>query len=272
MFFNQHRMAQVPMLTIDQFWKAVSDGSKDRWKQVTEFILNQFGTNLSCNRFAVGEVIEDATGDFLKACNIAAECVPSEKRIDINITNVNTLIGLSSKFVSTGNHVILYNAQRSDVKDYNLSPTLLFLMNEWWFLYPPLIAELGINVKDYMNNTKDSLQLSFNLLNILRERNYPYHLDFNINYDKSTCLMKATSDLTYKIICDLHNPETPPAVRNYLQSLLDSIPSRRVEKPPKMPKEPRTAEQKAASAVKAAATRVANKAKKAASASPPSTS
>lgn len=216
------------MLTVEQFWDEIVKGSKTQWKQVTEFMLHQFGTALSCNRFAVGEVIEDATGDFLQACGIQANCVPSAKRIDIAVENVTNLTGLSSKFVSTGNHVILHNAQRKINTDFTVSPTLLFRMNEWWFLYPPLIAELGVDMKQHFKNTGDSLQLKFTILDELRKVNYPYHIEYSIYYDKSVARMKSVSDLTYTFVKDLHDPATPPAIREYLQKTLDAIPSRRV--------------------------------------------
>lgn len=223
---NSTSLSNAKHLSIEQFWKAIQVGSKDRWKQVNEFMLHQFGTALSCNRFAVGEVIEDATNDFLKVCGIDALCVPSAKRIDIVIKNVKELEGLSSKYVSTGNHVILHNSQRKTNTDLEMSPTLLFLPTEWWFLHPKTITELGLNVADYMKNTGDSLQLSFKLLEALRLKEYPYTLKCELQYDKSKCLKKATSDLTYQIINDLLNPDTPEIIRNYLQTLLDSIPSR----------------------------------------------
>jgi hypothetical protein len=228
-------------LTVKQFWNEIVSGSKTNWTQVTEFMLHQFGTALSCNRFAVGEVIENATGDFLRACGIKAECVPSAKRIDIDVKNVEGLCGLSSKFVSTGNHVILHNAQRTTNTDFTVSPTLLFLTNEWWFLYPPLIAELGIDIKTHFKDTGDSLQLKFTILEELRKKNYPYCMKFSINYNKSEALMKSVSDMTYAFVKDLHNPDTPPTIREYLQKTLDNIPSRRIVVPvkPKKPSVPR---------------------------------
>jgi len=216
----------VKLLSIEEFWKAIEIGSKDRWKQINEFMLHHFGTALSCNRFAVGEIIEDATSDFLKVCGIDALCVPSAKRIDIVIKNVKGLEGLSSKYVSTGNHVILHNSQRKTNTDLEMSSTLLFLPTEWWFLHPITIKELGLTITDYMKNTGDSLQLSFKLLDALRLKKYPYTMKVELLYDKSKCLKKATSDLTYHIINDVLNSETPEIIRQYLQKLLDSIPSR----------------------------------------------
>lgn len=216
-------------LSIPEFWKKIKEGSKDKWIRITEFTLNNFGTALSCNRFAVGEVIEDATEVFLNDIGIISNCIPSAKRIDIQICNVSGLDAISSKFVSTDGHVILHNAQRSVVTDKEVHPTLLFLMTEWWFIYPPHIKAMGIDISDkkYLSSTGDSLRLNFTLLDDLRAKNYPYFIKQGISYDKSKCKMKATSDLTYKIVNDLLNPDIPPVIRSYLENLMETIPSRR---------------------------------------------
>ena len=210
-------------MTIPEAWERIKNGDKTEWKKITEFALNQFGTALSCNRFAIGEVIENATEKYLNDVGIQAACVPSAKRIDLTICNVEGLTGLSSKFVSTDGHVILHNSQRKINTDLSIHPTLLFLIEEWWFLDPPTIAALGITIKDHLANNGDSLQLKFTLLAELKKKGYPYVTPVHLDYNKSTCAMKATSDLTYKILLDLLNPATAP----YLQGLLDSIPSRR---------------------------------------------
>ena len=66
--------------------------------------------------------------------------------------------------------------------------------------------------------------------------------------------MKATSDLTYKILRDVLNPATSPEIRSYLQSLLESIPSRRCEtekqKEAKLAKEAKAAAKQAAKEAK----------------------
>ena len=211
------------MMTRPEFWERIKNGDKTEWKNITEFALNQFGTALSCNRFAIGEVIENATEKYLNDVGIRAACVPSAKRIDLTVSNVEGLAGLSSKFVSTDGHVILHNAQRKINTDLSIHPTLLFLMEEWWFLDPPTIAALGIAIQDHLTNNGDSLQLKFTLLAELKTKDYPYVTKVHLDYNKATCAMKATSDLTYKILLDLMNPAKAP----YLQGLLDSIPSRR---------------------------------------------
>jgi hypothetical protein len=228
-------------LTVAQFWKRVEEGPKDTWKTIIEIMLQQFGTALSCNRFGVGEVIEQATADYLKTCGIKADCVPSAKRIDIEVKNVESLPSLSCKFVSCGKDVVLHNSQRKTNTDFTVSPTLLFLTTEWWFLDPPRIAEHKIDIKNHLNNTGDSLQLKFTLLEELRKVDYPYHMKFIISYEKPKALMKSISDLTYKFIKDLYDPATPPATREYIRKTLEDIPSRRpvTEDKPKKPRAPR---------------------------------
>lgn len=221
----------IANLTIHEFWKRISETPKTSWTTTIEYVLNEFGTALHCNRFAVGESIETATTRFLNTCGIQTEHIPSATRIDCEIKNVEGVKGISLKFVSTGNHVILHNSQRKANTDMDLSPTLLFRMNDWWFLHPPTISDMGIDVKSYMKNTSDSLQLSFNLLKELKTKGYPYTLDHTINYKRTECVKKSTSDLFYRIISDHLNPETSPEVKAYLQSVFDSIPSRACSTP-----------------------------------------
>jgi hypothetical protein len=76
-----------------------------------------------------------------------------------------------------------------------------------------------------MKNNGDSLQLDLKMLGILREKEYPYYLQQPLTYDKSSCLRKPTSDLTYTLVKDLFSPETPTATRDYIQSVLDSLES-----------------------------------------------
>jgi hypothetical protein len=229
---NTHTMSITQeKISVEKFWKQVVEGNKTEWLHVVEYILNKFGTALSCNRFAVGEVIEFATKDYMINLGVDAKCVPSATRIDM-VCNIEGLDGISSKFVSsrgkdTKGHVVLHNAQRTTATDTTLHPTLLFLLDEWWFLEPKYIKQLGIEVSDHIKNTGDSVQLKFTLLPQLREKNYPYVLKQTISYDKESCPRKATSELTYKILKDLLSPKTDPIIKKYLEDLVMSIQSRR---------------------------------------------
>ena len=207
-------------LSIDDLWSFLvsNEPARRTFNKRVEYILNQFGTALSCNRFAIGECIEYAATDLLNEIGIRAEAVSSEKRIDIRINNVAGLTAISSKYVSTGNHVILYNAQRTVATDMTLHPTLLFLANEWWLLIPSVIEKLGVSIKEYLKNTTDSVQLSFKMLASLRRLNYPYCLAHAIAYDKESCPKKATSEVLYRIVKDLLDPHLDPIIRQYLET------------------------------------------------------
>jgi hypothetical protein len=205
---------------MDDLWSFLvsNEPARRTFNKRVEYILNQFGTALSCNRFAIGECIEYAATDLLNEIGIRAEAVSSEKRIDIRINNVAGLTAISSKYVSTGNHVILYNAQRTVATDMTLHPTLLFLANEWWLLIPSVIEKLGVSIKEYLKNTTDSVQLSFKMLASLRRLNYPYCLAHAIAYDKESCPKKATSEVLYRIVKDLLDPHLDPIIRQYLET------------------------------------------------------
>jgi hypothetical protein len=218
--------AAVTRIPLSEFWERVAAGSKTAWTRQVEFVLNTFGTSLSCNRFAVGEVIEKCTCAYLNSVGIQAVDVPSAKRYDTRIENVEGLETLSLKFVSTDGEVTLHNSQRKTNTDMTMIPTLLFRLKDWWFLHPPTIAALGVDVCAFMKNTGDSLQLSFKLLSVLAEKGYPYHVEHALRYDKEACSKKATSDLLYLYVCDMLSDETPAEKRAYLEAYDRAIPSR----------------------------------------------
>jgi hypothetical protein len=209
-------------------WDAVVKGNKTSWSEAVEFVLNTFGTALSCNRFAVGEVVEYATTEFLRSIGVDAVCLASEARIDVRVNNVAGVSGISSKLVTTGTHVVLSNSQRKTATDLTLHPTILFLEKEWWFLDPATIASHGVDYKPYIKNTGDSVQLSFKLLGELKTKGYPYRLNYNLNYDREACERKATSEVLFQMVKDLHHPDTKPEIKAYLKTKIDGLLCRRV--------------------------------------------
>ena len=215
-------------MTLPQLWDAMAKGSKSSWSTTVEFVLNTFGTALSCNRFAVGEVVEYATTEFLRSVGVDAVCLASEARIDVRVNNVTGLSGISSKLVTTGNHVILSNSQRTTATDVTLHPTILFLVDAWWFLDPVTITSLGVDYKPYIKNTGDSIQLSFKLLDELKSKGYPYRLAYTIAYDRDACERKATSEVLFQMVKDLHHPDTDPVIKAYLKQKIDGLLCRRV--------------------------------------------
>lgn len=222
--------ADSEKMSIDDLWASIvsNESARRTFNTRVEYILNQFGTALSCNRFAIGECIEYAATDLLHEIGVCAEAVSSEKRIDIRIRNVAGLTAISSKYVSTGSHVILYNAQRTVATDMTLHPTILFLANEWWLLVPSLIEKMGVSVKEYLKNTTDSVQLSFKILASLRQLNYPYYLTHAITYDKKSCPQKATSEVLYRTVKDLLDPHLDPIIRHYLETQIKLLHCRKI--------------------------------------------
>jgi hypothetical protein len=217
-------------MTIGEFWGRIvaGDAARRMFSRRVEYILNEFGTALSCNRFAIGECIEYAATDFFREIGVRADAVSSEKRVDILVRNVEGLTELSSKFVSTGKHVVIYNAQRTVATDMSLRPTLLFLMDEWWLLEPSKMDAMGVSAREFLKSTGDSVQLSFNLLSRLRLMNYPYCLPHTIRYDKQFCPRKATSEILYRLVNDLLDPQLDPVVREYIERRMRSLQCRNV--------------------------------------------
>jgi hypothetical protein len=160
---------------------------------------------------------------------VDAVCLASEARIDVRVNNVTGVSGISSKLVTTGGHVVLSNSQRTTATDLTLHPTILFLEKEWWFLDPDTIASLGVDYKPYIKNTGDSVQLSFKLLAELRTKAYPYRLEHKLNYDRDACERKATSEVLFQMVKDLHHPDTDPVIKAYLRTKIDGLLCRRVK-------------------------------------------
>jgi len=163
-------------LTVGQMWDAVVKGCKCEWTALVERILNKFGAGLHCNRFTIGESIERKTVDFLRPLGIDADWLASAARYDIRIRNVTSLSGISCKFSSGEDKVTLNNARRMTTGKPVLHHTLLFLIDEWWFLDPPTIESLGIDTDPYLIDGGSSVDLDIkNLLPKLRELKYPYY-------------------------------------------------------------------------------------------------
>ncbi len=216
-------------LTVDQMWDAVVKGDKTSWMTPIEHILNKFGATLHCNRFAIGETIEKVTVGFLRPLGIDAEWLASAARYDIIIRNVTSLSGISCKFSSGDDKVTLNNARRMTTGKPVLHHTLLFLIDEWWFLDPPTIELLGVDTTPYLIDGRSSVDLDIkNLLPKLRELKYPYYFKQKIEYNKKKCQHNSTSDLFYEILKDHLDPDTNPVIKAYLQKKFDSLLCRRV--------------------------------------------
>jgi hypothetical protein len=166
------------------------------FKIYIEYLLNEFGTKLPCNRFNIGNCIEYIISDHLKKMGFIITDLSNAKRIDIMINNK---LLISIKYSSVGN-ITLHNSNSMiniDTKMHNL----LLLTNDFIYLIlPDILYKYKININDYLINTGDSLKLKRSILTKLKNNNYPHILCFKLNINKDNCKNRECSKLFYKMV------------------------------------------------------------------------
>ncbi len=162
-----------------------------------EYILNEFGTKMPCNRFDVGNCIEFFIVDYLKKCKLKVEHTPNATRNDIIIENQ---LYISIKYSSTGN-ITIHNSNSQINTDIKCSIILLLTPAKLYLLIPNLITKkYKINFNEYLINAGDSLKLKRTILTKLDQNNYEYIINVNIQINKEKCKNRLCSELFYKIV------------------------------------------------------------------------
>jgi hypothetical protein len=160
-------------------------------KQI-EFLLNKYGTIEPCNRFVVGNCIENIIGDLLKSLGFVVSMLPNAKRYDIIIDNEP----YSIKFSSSGN-ITLHNSNSCINKDETMRNTILMTLDNIYLLTDINLKKNDININKYIFNAGDSLKLKRKLLTDLKTNNYPFIYNINIKYNKKECKNKLCSKVFY---------------------------------------------------------------------------
>lgn len=176
----------------DEDMKLLSDFVKIFYqeKEFLEYILNEYGTKLPCNRFAIGNSIEVLCGETLSNCGYVVELKQNAKRIDVFLKDYGNL---SIKFSSTGD-ITLHNSNSCINKDEKLIDTLLITTSKIYLLLNNRLVDYDIDLKNYLVNTGDSLKLKRSILTKLAEVKYPYVVNFHIHYDKENCKNRPTHE------------------------------------------------------------------------------
>jgi hypothetical protein len=168
-----------------EFWGKLKCNVDDL-KPTIEFILNEYGTKVPCNRFDVGNSIEHFFALHLKKNFTVKEC-PNAKRIDIDIQGYKSL---SIKFSSTGD-ITLHNSNSKINNDIEMVDTLLLTPDKLYLLIKKELLEHNINFNNYLVNKGDSLKLKRSILTEIKKSNsYKYIYDINIKYNKDECKNK----------------------------------------------------------------------------------
>lgn len=184
------------MLSVTEFTQKLKTQDKTEYKKLMLHLLEDYGTSLYCNRFAIGNCHEYAIEDLVRATGLTVENLQNSERVDLNIKEFGRL---SIKYSSTGD-IKLHNSNNVSNKDMSMVDTLLVTPTDWWILTTDEMEKVGVNVKDYLKNTGDGLQLKRTLLTELSRKKYPHFFAQSIEVDKKKCKHKETSRVFYEAI------------------------------------------------------------------------
>lgn len=184
------------MLSVTDFVHKLKTQDKTEYKRLMLHLLEDYGTSLYCNRFAVGNCHEYAIEDLVRATGLTVENLQNSERVDLNIKEFGRL---SIKYSSTSD-IKLHNSNNSSNKDMSMVETLLVTPTHWWILTMEEMEKVGVNVKDFLKNTGDGLQLKRSILTELSRKNYPHVFAHSIEVDKKKCKHKETSRVFYDAI------------------------------------------------------------------------
>lgn len=188
--------------TIDQFWNLflpVFLSNKIKVENEIKYWLREFGTSLQCNRFDIGNIIEQIlTNLFNSIKEITAKNEPNECRIDITFEKFQNL---SVKYTSSG-PITLHNSNSKKNTDKSFTDTLLLEQDKskLWLLVQDEMKKYHIFVQNYIYDTSDSLKLKRNILKDLEDVNYPYCRQIDIYVPKEECKNRKCSEALYNSI------------------------------------------------------------------------
>jgi len=153
--------------------------------------MNEFGTSLPCNRFALGNLVEKLTIDAICSEGLKVTALPNEARYDCDI---DTFGKLSIKY-SSGGDITLHNSRSSVNKDMTMVDTLVITPKKWYLLIMSSIEGHGVEIAPYLKNNGDSLSLKASIFTELERIGYDYILDFDVGLDKKDCQNKEVNDI-----------------------------------------------------------------------------
>lgn len=184
------------MLSVSQLTEKLKNQDKTEYKKLMLHILEDYGCALHCNRFAIGNCHEYAIEDIVRATGLTVQNLQDAVRVDLNIKEFGRI---SIKYSSTGD-IKLHNSNNVANKDMSMVDTLLVTPTDWWILTTAEMAKVGLDVKEYLKNSGDGLQLKRTILTELTKKKYPHRFAHSIEIDKKKCKNKETSRVFYDFI------------------------------------------------------------------------
>ncbi len=184
------------MLSVSQLTEKLKNQDKTDYKKLMLHILEDYGCALHCNRFAIGNCHEYAIEDIVRATGLTVQNLQDAVRVDLNIKEFGRI---SIKYSSTGD-VKLHNSNNVANKDMSMVDTLLVTPTDWWILTTAEMTKVGVDVKEYLKNSGDGLQLKRTILTALAKNKYPHRFAHSIEIDKKKCKNKETSRVFYEYI------------------------------------------------------------------------
>lgn len=191
--------------TDHQFWNRFISCNmiEKEIKNKVEYLLLEFGTKEPCNRFDIGNCIEFIINDYLLNIGFQLSELPNAKRYDVDINNYKKL---SIKYSSSGN-IKLHNSLGSN-QDECMKDTILLTPNKLYLITNEELEKYRIDLKIYLKNTKDGLELKRSLLTILNKKKYSFIYEININHNKEFCKNRLCSKLFYRQFLQEYNSNT----------------------------------------------------------------
>lgn len=185
-----------PAMTDNKLWKIISTRNShlEKMEQKIMFLMNEFGTSMPCNRFAVGNSVEFILAEFLECHNLSVDRLPNAKRIDLCINDHHRL---SIKYSSSGN-IKLHNSNNSINHDEQMTDLVLLTTKELYLITRQALKEHNIVATEYIKNTGDGLALQRRFLTFLKKNNYPYVMSLCMKIDKTNCKNRSCCRVFYR--------------------------------------------------------------------------
>jgi hypothetical protein len=183
-------------ITPADFIKILRDADKSKYSTLMKYIFTEFGTSLHCNRFAIGNSNEYAIADLVRTTGLEVVEMQDATRVDQEVKG----LGKYSIKYSTSGNIKLHNSNNSANTDMTMHNTLLVTPDEWWYLSPEEISAVGVNIRDYLKNTGDGLELLRGILSTLKKSGYKHYFAFDMKVDKNACKHRETSRVFYDAI------------------------------------------------------------------------
>ncbi len=184
----------------DDFWNKFTESNnfEDLEKKI-KYILTEYGTKLSSNRFSVGISIEILLAKDMRERGFEIEELSNNKRIDLCI---NKMYNISVKYSKTGD-IKIHNSLGIN-KDMNFPNLLLLTSTDLYLITCNTLKTHNINIKNYLKNTGDGLKLKRKLLLELKSKGYKYRLSLDLLI--SDCKNKSCVEVfVNKVMLDYNN-------------------------------------------------------------------